>query len=354
MEPDQPKDRTSSLQSDYHPVTSLVTGASGFVGSHVARLLTARGERVRLLIRCTSDARAIRDLPAERVEGDLLDLSSLRTALEGAQQVFHIAADYRLWAADPQEIYRNNVEGTRNLLTAAGEAGVKRFVYTSTVGTIAVARAGALPDEQTEATLGEMIGHYKRSKFLAEQEARQAARNGLPVVIVNPTTPVGPGDWKPTPTGRMIVDFLNGRTPGFVDTGLNIVDVEDVAAGHLLAAEHGQPGERYLLGGENMTLKQIFEALARFSGQPAPRWRIPHAVALAAGYVDTGISALLGREPRVPLEGVRMARHKMFANCSKSVRELGFHPRPSEEALHRATQWYFEHGYAAKSSRPRN
>ena len=329
-------------------MTSLVTGASGFVGSHVARLLAARGERVRLLTRRTSDLRAVQDLPAGRIEGDLLNIPSLRAALEGARWVFHVAADYRLWSRNPEEIYRNNVEGTRNLLKAAREAGVERFVYTSTVGTIAVPRPGTLPNEQTEARLDEMIGHYKRSKFLAEQEARRAAREGLPVVIVNPTTPVGPGDWKPTPTGRIIVDFLNGRTPGYVDTGLNIVDVEDVAKGHLLAAERGRAGERYLLGGKNITLREIFETLARFIGQPAPRWRIPHAVALAAGYVESGVSSLLGREPRIPLEGVRMAKHKMFADCSKAVHELGFRPRPAEEALQRAAQWYMENGYVSR------
>lgn len=329
-------------------MTSLVTGASGFVGSHVARLLVARGEQPRMLTRRTSDLRAVQDLPVGRIEGDLLDIPSLRAALEGVRWVFHVAADYRLWSRNPEEIYRNNVEGTRNLLKAAREAGVERFVYTSTVGTIAVPRPGALPNEQTEARLDEMIGHYKRSKFLAEQEARRAAREGLPVVIVNPTTPVGPGDWKPTPTGRIIVDFLNGRTPGYVDTGLNIVDVEDVAEGHLLAAERGRAGERYLLGGKNMTLREIFETLARFIGQPAPRWRVPHAVALAAGYVESGVSSLLGREPRIPLEGVRMAKHKMFADCSKAAHELGFRPRPAEEALQRAAQWYMENGYVSR------
>jgi len=348
VESNQPEILPSASLVDCRAVTSLVTGASGFVGSHVARLLVARGEHVRVLIRRTSDLRAVQGLPATLIEGDLLDLSSLRAALKDVHWVFHVAADYRLWSRKPEEIYRNNVEGTSNLLNAANEAGVERFVYTSTVGTIAVPRPGALPDEQTEARLNEMIGHYKRSKFLAEQEARRAAREGFPVVIVNPTTPVGPGDWKPTPTGRIIVDFLNGRTPGYVDSGLNIVDVEDVAEGHLLAAERGRTGERYLLGGKNMTLKEIFETLARFSGQPAPRWRVPHAIALAAGYTDAGISSLFGREPRIPLEGVRMAKHKMFADCSKATHELGFRPRPAEEALQRAAQWYMENGYVSR------
>ncbi|MGH9396019.1 MAG: hopanoid-associated sugar epimerase [Terriglobia bacterium] len=324
---------------------SLVTGASGFVGSHLARLLTARGLRVRALARPTSDLRAIEGLPVERVAGDLRDAASMRAALVGVARVFHVAADYRLWSKNPQEIYQSNVDGTRNLLDAARAAAVERFVYTSTVGTIAVPVLDGFPNEATPARLDQMIGHYKRSKFLAEQEALRAAREGLPVVIVNPTTPVGPGDWKPTPTGRTIVDFLNGRTPAYVDTGLNIVAVEDVALGHLLAAERGRVGERYLLGGENLTLKEIFAALARITGRPAPRCRIPHAVALLAGCVDTGISALTGRAPRVPLEGVRMARHRMFADCSKAVRDLGFHPGPAQEALRRAAQWYRDNGY---------
>ncbi|MGH9434602.1 MAG: hopanoid-associated sugar epimerase [Terriglobia bacterium] len=332
-------------------MTSLVTGASGFVGSHLVRLLASRGERVRALARRTSDFHAIEDLlpdRVERIEGDLCDPASLRAALAGVAQVFHVAADYRLWSKHPQEIYQSNVEGTRNLLEAARSASVERFVYTSTVGTIAVPVPSGLPSEDTAACLDQMVGHYKRSKFLAEQLALAAARSGLPVVIVNPTTPVGPGDWKPTPTGKTIVDFLNGRTPAYVDTGLNIVAVEDVAMGHLLAAERGRVGERYLLGGENLTLREIFAALAELSGLRAPRWKIPHAFALLAGYLDTGLSTLTGRPPRVPLEGVRMARHRMFADCSKARCELGFHPGPARDALRRAVEWYQEHGYAAK------
>lgn len=336
---------------DHRTVITLVTGATGFVGSHVARRLASRGETLRILTRPSSNLRALEDLPCERAEGDVRDPASLRRALEGVRRVFHVAADYRLAARDPQEIYRNNVEGTLNLLRAAREARIERFVYTSTVGTVAVPQASGLPDESTAARLNQMIGHYKRSKFLAEQEALRAARDGLPVVIVNPTTPVGPGDWKPTPTGRMIVDFLNGCAPGFVDTGLNIVDVEDVAEGHLLAAERGTIGERYLLGGRNMTLKEIFHALAAASGRPAPRWRIPYFVAFAAAIGENGWARLAGREPRIPLEGVRMARHKMFVDCSKAVRELGFRPRPAEEALRRAAEWYISHGYAAPQSR---
>jgi dihydroflavonol-4-reductase len=326
-------------------MSTLVTGAAGFVGSHVARQLVARGERVRVLLRPSSRAGAIEGLAVERVHGDLCEAASLERALEGVTRVFHVAADYRLWARSPQEIYESNVTGTRNLVEAARRAGVDRFIYTSTVATVAVPRPGALPNEDTVARLDEMIGHYKRSKFLAEQEVFRAAVEGLPVVIVNPTTPVGPGDWKPTPTGRVILDFLNGRMPGYVDTGLNVVPVEDAAAGHLLAAERGRLGQRYILGGQNMTLKEILDTLARITGRPAPRFRLPHAVALAAGCAESVVSRVLGREPRIPLEGVRMARHKMFVDCSKAARELGFTSGAVEQTLERAVRWYEENGY---------
>ena len=324
---------------------TLVTGASGFLGSHVARQVAARGERVRVLLRPASQTRAIEGLAVERMTGDLRDAASLVRALEGVSRVYHVAADYRLWARDPQEIYESNVTGTRNLLEAARRARVERFIYTSTVATVAVPRTGSLPNEATSAGLDEMIGHYKRSKFLAEQEAQRAAADGMPVVIVNPTTPVGPGDWKPTPTGRILLDFLNGHMPGYVDTGLNVVAVEDAAAGHLLAAERGQVGQRYILGGRNMTLKEILDVLSGISGRPAPRLRLPHAVALFAGYADTLVSRLLSRVPQIPLEGVRMARHKMFVDCSKAPRELGFTAGPVEQALERAVRWYQENGY---------
>lgn len=324
---------------------SLVTGASGFVGSHVTRALAASGASVRVLARPASDLRAIEGLAVECASGDLRDSASLRAALEGVSRVFHVAAEYHLWTKRPAEIYENNVEGTRNLLAAARAAAVERFVYTSTVGTIAVPVERGLPSETTPARLDQMIGHYKRSKFLAEQEVLAAARGGFPAVVVNPTTPVGPGDWKPTPTGKMIVDFLTGKTPAYVETGLNIVAVEDVAHGHLLAAEHGRVGERYLLGAENLTLKEIFSALSSACGRPTPRWKIPFSVALAAGWVSTGMSAITGQPPRVPLEGVRMARHSMFADCSKAKAELGFRPGPAAAALARAAQWYIEAGY---------
>lgn len=327
-------------------MTTLVTGASGFLGSHVARLLSARGEKVRVLLRPTSQTRLLEGLAVERVSGDLRDPASLEKALDGVHTVYHVAADYRLWARDPREIYESNVQGTRNLLEAAKRAKVERFVYTSTVGTLAVPRDGVLPDESIVTSIDEMIGAYKRSKWLAEQEARRAAAAGLPVIIVNPTTPVGPGDAKPTPTGRIIVDFLNGRMPAYVDTGLNFVPVEDAAEGHLLAAERGRVGERYILGGENLTLKQALEILSRVSDRPAPRVRIPHTVALAAAYGDAVFSRLIGREPRIPLEGVRMARHSMFVNSEKARVELGFSPGPLMAAFERAVRWYESSGYA--------
>ena len=326
---------------------TLVTGATGFLGSHVARQLVARGEAVRVLVRPSSQSRAIEHLPVERVTGDLRDMASLYRAMEGAGRVYHVAADYRFGVRHPNEIYDSNVIGTRNLLQAASRAGVERFIYTSSVATIAVPRNGQLPNEETVAGLEEMIGAYKRSKFLAEKEVFRAAADGLPVVVVNPTTPVGPGDWKPTPTGRVIVDFLNGRMPGYVDTGLNIVPVEDAAAGHLLAAERGQVGQRYILGGRNMTLKEILNALSAISGRPAPRLRLPHAVALAAGHVDRLASFLLRREPQIALESVRMARHKMFVDASKAGRELGFVAGSAEQALERAVRWYEENGYVS-------
>jgi dihydroflavonol-4-reductase len=332
-------------------MTTLVTGATGFVGSHVARQLVSAGQSVRILVRPTSNLQALEGLPLERVEGDLRDSRSLDRAMKGIQTVFHVAADYRLWAARPEEIYANNVEGTRRLLEAAGSAGAERVVYTSTVATIAVERGGALPNEDTQATLDEMIGHYKRSKFLAEEEAKRAAANGLAVVIVNPTAPVGPGDWKPTPTGRILVDFVNGKMPAYVDTGLNVVAVEDVAAGHLLAAEKGRIGERYILGARNMTLKQILDALSKITGRPAPRLRLPHALALAAGYADQWFSRLTGREPQIPVEGVKISRHRMFVESDKAERELGYNPTSIEAALERAVCWYEEHGYVSGRER---
>ena len=332
---------------------TLVTGATGFLGSHVARQLVERGEEVRVLARASSDVRALEGLGAERVTGDLRDAASLESALAGVTRIYHVEADYRLWARDSREIYESNVNGTRNLLDGARRAGIEKFIYTSTVATIAVPHHAELPNEATQASIGEMIGHYKRSKFMAEQCVLQAAEQGMPVVIVNPTTPVGPGDWKPTPTGKIIVDFMNGRMPGYVDTGLNFVPVEDCARGHLLAAERGRIGERYILGGLNLTLKGMLDMLAAVTGRRAPRWKIPHALAYAAGCLDTAVSRVMGREPHIPLEGVRMARHKMFVDASKAGRELGFVAGPMEAAVARAARWYESNGYiAARGAQP--
>ncbi len=332
-------------------MTTLVTGATGFLGNHVARQLVAAGHPVRVLVRSTSNLASLEGLNAERVIGDLQDMGSLGRAMKGVRRVYHVAADYRLWTRNPAEIYESNVEGTRRLFEVAAQAGVERIVYTSTVATIAIPTHGsALPNEDTRATLSQMIGHYKRSKFMAELEAIKAAAAGVPVVIVNPTAPVGPGDWKPTPTGRIILDFLNGKMPAYVDTGLNLVPVEDCAAGHLLAAEKGRIGERYILGARNMTLKQILDALAVITGRPAPRVRLPHAVALAAGYADEFFSRLTGREPQIPVEGVKMSRHRMFVESDKAQRELGYCPGAVEPALERAVRWYGEQGYLRGSA----
>lgn len=334
-------------------MTTLVTGATGFVGSHVARELVAAGEPVRALARPGSRRQALDGVAIEWIEGDLRQEASLDRALQGVRRVYHVAADYRLWAKRPQEIYENNVGGTKNLLAAALRARVERFVYTSTVATIAVPRGASLPDETNRASVDEMVGNYKKSKLIAEQEALRAAHEGLPVVIVNPTTPVGAGDWKPTPTGRILLDFLLGRMPAYVDAGLNFVAVEDVACGHLLAGARGKIGERYLLGGENMTLKELLDALARITGLGAPTRKIPHAVALMAAYADAAFSRVMGREPRIPVEGVRIARHKMFVNDAKARKELGYRSTPVEAALERAVRWYTENDYAKLPGRAR-
>jgi dihydroflavonol-4-reductase len=314
----------------------LVTGASGFVGWHVARLLLERGYPVRALIRPGS---LVRELEIETVTGDLRDAASLERAVAGCGAVFHVAADYRLWAKDPSELYRSNVDGTRNVLEAARKAGVDRVVYTSTVGCIGVPHNG-IGDERQPVSLGQMTGAYKRSKFLAEQAALEFAEAGFPVVIVNPTAPVGDHDFKPTPTGKIIVDFLRGAMPAYVDTGLNLVDVRDVAEGHLLALERGEPGERHILGCENLTLKQILDKLAKVSGRKAPAAQIPYALAFAAGVASSGWAHLTGRQPRVPLDGVRMSRKKMWVTHEKAARELGFRPGPPEDALRRAVEWF--------------
>jgi dihydroflavonol-4-reductase len=328
-------------------MTTLVTGSAGFLGSHVARQLVARGDEVRVLLRASSTNRAIADLSLEYVTGDLRDPASLDRAMKGVKRVFHVAADYRLWARRSREIYDSNVGGTKNLLNAAKRAGVEQLVYTSTVATIAVDRP-QLPNEFTDAKLQEMVGHYKRSKWMAEREALDAAKSGLPVIVAMPTTPVGPWDWKPTPTGKIILDFLNGKMPGYVETGLNFVGVEECAAGHLLVAEKGKVGERYLLGGENLTLKAMLDTLAKITGLRAPTLKIPHGLALGVAYANTVFSRLVGREPGIPIEGVKIARHMMFVDCSRAQRELGFKAGPVSAALERAVRWYEANGYIAK------
>jgi dihydroflavonol-4-reductase len=329
-------------------VTTLVTGAAGFLGSHVARQLVARGEEVRVLLRASSSNRAISDLSLEYVTGDLRDVGSLERALAGVRRVFHVAADYRLWAKNPQDIYDSNVRGTRNLLAAAKKAGIEQLIYTSTVATIAVDRP-QLPNEFTDSKLKEMVGHYKRSKWMAEQEVVKAAKEGLPAIVAMPTTPVGPWDWKPTPTGKIILDFLNGKMPGYVETGLNFVGVEECAAGHLLVSEKGKIGERYLLGAENLTLKQLLDTLAKITGLAAPSMKIPHGVALGVAYVESAFSRLIGKEPQIPVEGVKIAQHMMFVDCSRAKKELGFAPGPVAAALERAVRWYKANGYVKAS-----
>ncbi len=324
---------------------TLVTGATGFVGSHVARKLVERGERVRVLTRSQSSGKLLAGLTAERVIGDLTDSASLRVALAGCKRVYHVAADYRLWVADPKELYRNNVEGTRNLLEAAKGAGVERIVYTSTVGALGFTANGTPANEETPVSLHDMIGHYKRSKFLAEKEALAFAKAGLPIVVVNPSTPIGTGDIKPTPTGQIFVEFLNRRMPAYVETGLNLVDVEDVAEGHLLAMEKGRIGERYILGNRNLTFKEVLQILAELTGLPAPKVRLPRPVAMILGGLSSGVAWFSKRPPRIPIEAVRMARKKMFFDAAKAVEELGLPQTPIEEACAKAVGWFRANGY---------
>jgi len=328
-------------------MTVLVTGGTGFVGSRVVRKLVARGERVRCLVRKSSVLRNLDGLPVEQVAGDLQDADSLVQAVRGCEVVYHVAADYRLWSRDPQALYRNNVDGTRNLLAAAESAGCRRIVYCSTVGALGIPKDGTPGNEETPVKLEDMVGHYKRSKFLAEQEALEAAGRGAPVVIVNPSTPVGPNDIKPTETGRIITRFLNDQMPAYLDTGLNLVGVDDVAEGHLLAAEKGQVGRKYILGHQNMTLCEILECLARLTGKPAPGAKMPYGLVLGIARVNEFfMGTLLRREPGIPVEGVLMARKRMFFDASRAVRELGLPQTPVEDALARAVRWFCENGYA--------
>lgn len=328
-------------------MTTLVTGATGFVGSAVARQLLRSGHHVRVLIRPNSDRRNLEGLAVEIVCGDLSDRESLDRALRGCKVLFHVAADYRLWVRNPQDIYQNNVTGTRNIMLASAHAGVERIVYTSSVATLGLLANATPADEETPVSLTDMIGHYKRSKFLAEAAVRELfERQGLPVIIVNPSTPIGPRDIKPTPTGRMIVDAVAGRMPAYVDTGLNFVGVDDVAIGHQLALERGRLGERYILGGENMTLQKILTEIATITGRRPPRFRLPHNAVLPIAYLAEAWSRLTNSsDPRVTVDGVRLARKHMFFAIDKARRELGFDPRPPQEALQEAVHWFRHHGH---------
>jgi dihydroflavonol-4-reductase len=326
---------------------AFVTGATGFLGSHVARVLAEQGASLRLLVRSTSDLRNIADLNAERVQGDLRDPASIGKALVGCDALFHVAADYRLWVRDPEQMYRSNVDGTRGLIEAARKQGVRRIVYTSSVATMGFSSNGTLADENSPVSLADMIGPYKRSKFMAEQVAFEAARAGVDVVVVNPTTPIGERDLKPTPTGRIVVDFLKRKFPAYVDTGLNLVDAAECARGHVQAFEKGRSGERYILGGENLTLKQILDRLAAITGLPSPTVKLPYVFALAAGVVDETVTGrILGREPRATIDAVRMGRKKMFITSAKAERELGWQSVPVDGALQRSVDWFRANGYA--------
>jgi len=331
---------------------AFVTGASGFLGSHVARVLAEQGADLRLLVRPTSDLRNLEGLNADRVIGDLRDPASIEKSLSGCDALFHVAADYRLWVRDPDEMYRSNVEGTRSLLDAARRQGVRRVVYTSSVATMGFTsgpqtKNGLVANEESPVSLAEMIGHYKRSKFMAEQLAVKAARSGADVVVVNPTTPIGERDIKPTPTGRIVVDFLKRKFPAYVETGLNLVDATECARGHIQALEKGRSGERYILGGENLTLKQILDRLAAITNLPSPTVRLPYIFALATGVVDEMVTGrLLGREPRATIDAVRMGHKMMFVSSAKAERELGWRMLSVDGALRRSVEWFRSNGYA--------
>ncbi|MGA2409423.1 MAG: hopanoid-associated sugar epimerase [Candidatus Binataceae bacterium] len=326
--------------------TALVTGANGFVGCHVVRALLAQHVAVRALVRKDADVRALEGLNCDHVIADLRDAAAIEQAARGCDTIYHVAADYRLWVLDPAPMYAANVEGTRNVLEAGRRAGAARIVHTSTVGALGIVYGGS-GREDTPVRLEDMVGPYKRSKFLAEQLALAAAREGLPVVIVNPSTPIGPLDYKPTPTGRIIVDLLNRRMPAYVDTGLNLACVEDVARGHLLAAERGHIGEKYILGGENLTLAEMLARLARLAGLRPPRIKIPYAVALSFAYAAEAVARTITRRPpRASLTEVRMARKRMFFDCSKARAELGYNPAPIEDGLARAIAFFRANGYA--------
>src|SRR6202166_3293593 len=324
----------------------FVTGATGFLGSHVARALADQGADLCLLVRATSSLRNLEGHKAETAVGDLRDAASLEKAMSGCDTVFHVAADYRLWVRDPQEMYRSNVEGTRAILEAARKNGVRRVVYTSSVATMGFTRNGHPADEDSPVSLADMIGPYKRSKFMAEQVALEAGRSGMHVVTVNPTTPIGEQDVKPTPTGRIVLDFLKRKFPAYVETGLNLVDATECARGHVQALEKGRSGERYILGGENLTLKQILDRLAAITGLKSPTLKLPYVFAFAAGVVDEMVTGrILGREPRATIDAVRMGRKMMFVSSAKAERELGWRMVPVDGALRRSVAWFRSNGY---------
>ena len=325
---------------------ALVTGATGFVGAAVVRALIKSGVEVRVLARRDSDFTNLQSFRIDGAYGDLRDKESLRNALAGCQQLYHVAAHYALWAKDPSIFYAVNVAGTTNLMEAAREVGTERIVYCSTIGAIGLPPEGGPGTENTPVSLSQMAGHYKRSKFLAEQEVLRLAREGLPVVIVNPSAPVGEGDVKPTPTGKMIVEFMKGRMPAYIETGMNIVDVDDVATGHLLAMQKGRIGERYILGCKNLMLREVFEILSKLTGIKAPTIKLPRSAVLPLAYLNQWLANLTGRPPRIPLDGVKMAKYKMHYDCSKAIRELGLPQTPPEVALEKAVRWFRSHGYA--------
>ncbi|HXV68109.1 MAG TPA: hopanoid-associated sugar epimerase [Nitrospira sp.] len=323
-----------------------MTGATGFVGAAVVRVLIKAGMDVRVLARRDSDFTNLQPFKIDGAYGDLRDKESLRNALAGCQQLYHVAAHYALWARDPSIFYEVNVQGTKNLMEAARDTGTERIVYCSTIGAIGLPADGGPGTEDTPISLSQMAGHYKRSKFLAEQEVLRLANEGLPVVIVNPSAPVGEGDVKPTPTGQVIVDFMKDRMPAYIETGMNLVDVDDVAAGHLLAMQKGRIGERYILGCKNLMLHEVFEILSRLTGIKAPTLKLPRLAVLPLAHLNQWFANLTGRPPRIPLEGVRMAKYKMHYDCSKAIRELGIPQTPPEVALEKAVRWFRDHGYA--------
>lgn len=325
---------------------TLVTGGGGFLGSHLVHLLKQRGDQVRVLSRRPDGTKILEGLDVETRLGDLKDKDSLQRAVEGCDLVFHCAADYRLWSRNYRELYANNVDGTDLLLQVCKEQGVKKVAYTSSVAAIGLPGDGRPGHEETPVSISDMVGHYKRSKFLAQQVALDHAQRGEPVYIVNPSTPIGARDWKPTATGKIIVDFLNGRMPAYVDTGLNLVAVEDVARGHLLALDRGQPGRLYILGNQDFTLKEMLEELARLTGRKAPTVQLPYAFVHGIASIENAISALLNKEPSIPLEGVKMSRKRMFFSSERARREIGYTTTPASEALQRAIDWYKANGYA--------